>query len=83
MTALERDLPVTIVTLEEFIDTPGHSKLDAFVECKEGQLCDERGDETRRNKQRRLWLREMVDQLRNYFPNVPLMAPIYSLDYEK
>ncbi len=84
-TALARDLPITIATLEDLIVRPGQSflQLPAFISEIEtgGHVVRTQagGDEAWLETYRKKWLRSLVDHLQAYFPNMPLMLAVYTL----
>ena len=85
VSALERDLPGVLKTLDDFVDHPGHNFLqleDFIAACEAGGhvIRRESGrNETWLQKYRTRWLASLRDHLRMYFPHVPLMAAVYRL----
>ena len=82
VSALARDLPITIATLEDLIVRPGQSflQLPAFIsEIETGGHVVRTRDEAWLETHRKKWLRSLVDHLKAYFPNMPLMLAAYNL----
>jgi hypothetical protein len=85
VTALARDLPITIATLQDLIERPGPNFLqltDFIAKVEEGghTVRVEAGrNEAWLEQHRKKWLRSLVDHLNMYFPNMPLMLAVYNL----